>query len=186
MGEYRPAAVCQNGHPLTADVGTQPDLLERAGLLKNGQIIDPPDSQPPPTAGYCPHCAARVLIGCASCGEMIRGRWYETGVLVLSPPRYRPPPFCDYCGEAHPWANRQALLRQLETLLTHENEGLTRAEKLALHERFEKLRAGQLDENQEVRYWKFIKSKAPELARIGKQILPTVLSESVKKAIELA
>ena len=181
MGRYQPAAVCQNGHGIAGDLMSRLDLLERAGI--HGGVFTTPVGPDHPIAGFCSKCGAKVLIACTSCGERIRGRYQDSMVLTLA--SYSPPSFCDYCGEPHSWASREALLMKLETLLTHDNDALGSADKLAIRKKFEELRTGQLNEKQETNRWLFIKDKMPNFQSLGTPILHVILSESAKKALEL-
>ena len=119
-----------------------------------------------PYEPYCPGCGARTLVACASCGGRIRGRYHVDNVIFTNQ-RYRPPGFCDLCGAAHPWASRQQRIWEIENLL--EREGLSEAEELALREKFEELASGELDEDEQVERWKFIKAAVPESSNLGRK-----------------
>ena len=150
---YRSAAVCRRGHEITSSI-------EFRGEVEL----------------HCPDCGAKVLTACTACGDRIQGSYHSP--VVLTGTRYEAPDFCDRCGAPHPWASRQARLWAIENLL--DDEDLSDADRLELHERFDELRAGEVDEKRQIEIWKHIKNKVPGLLSIAGRIIESVTTEAMK------
>jgi hypothetical protein len=75
---FTSAAVCERGHPLTADLELHP------------------------AARFCSQCGATVMAACQGCGAEIQGHYVPPGVAGVSGP-YTPPSFCFSCGQPFPW-----------------------------------------------------------------------------------
>jgi hypothetical protein len=127
-----------------------------------------------------------LLSTCASCGERIRGVLLTPGVINLGQ-TYTPPPFCDKCGSPHPWAGRQARIYELQNLL--DEEGLDSATELAVREQLDALVDPDLDEREQAKRWKRIKSAVPgflDLEKAATQpILTSLLTAWLKKEVGL-
>jgi hypothetical protein len=106
----------------------------------------------------CSHCGAPVLTACPQCGNRIRGVYITPGVINLGQ-TYTPPDFCDRCGSALPWAGRQARVYELQNLL--DEEQLDSATELTVREQLEALTDPELDEAEQAKRWRRIKSAAP-------------------------
>ena len=134
MGEYRPASVCRRGHPDSSDISNR----------GHDPLVDGLSQRAPQS--YCSLCGAAVLKACQDCGARIRGRYHVDGAIIAR--TYRPPSFCDNCGSPHPWANRQALLWEIENKIAE--EPLDASTQLELREAFEELASGHLSEDDQV------------------------------------
>jgi hypothetical protein len=85
---FRVAAICRRGH--IASTGIVPGVV---------------------VARRCETCGAVVLLDCPACHTPIRGN--PVGIATF----YTPPDFCFACGQAFPWASRQAVVYALQNLL---------------------------------------------------------------------
>lgn len=130
-------------------------------------------------ANRCTTCGAEVLRGCPECGRPIRGAMPN----VLTP--YVPPDFCDNCGSPFPWLSRQGLIYQLENVL--DDVDLDPATKLEVREQLEALTAPELEEEEQLRRWRRVKEKAPELwqASGAQRILESLVSAAIKSQLGL-
>ena len=152
---YRAATVCSNGHPQ--------DALQT--------------SRPTGDLGRCGQCGGKVLAWCQTCGIRIRG--------VISPNEpYTPPAFCDECGAPHPWANREALVGELQNLL--EEQTATPEDLRQIGEDLDRLRDPGLSEHEQVKIAERVKRTVPDLIRVGTPILQAVLTAEAKRKLGLA
>jgi len=111
---FHAAAVCRRGHEQTS-------------------TLAPADRYP--SDEKCPTCGARVLVGCASCGIRIRGRFHIEPYMGDKHSLDKPwecPTFCDRCGAAHPWATREDRIFELENIL--DEEEIDEADRVFLHD----------------------------------------------------
>ena len=158
MAVYTPAAVCRRGHLESADINSDP--VE---------------------GGRCSDCGSEVLTACPECGTRIRGFIADSMVITID---WDEPSFCDHCGNAHPWANRQARIWELENLLDAEN--LPEAERLAVHEQLQRLESPDLDQDEEVERWRRVRDVAPGLFQSGRRIIESLVTEVIKRELGLA
>ena len=151
---YRSAAVCRRGHAASA-------ALESVPLAGD----------------FCSQCGSPVLRACTKCEARIRGSRY--GIAG----GYRPPDFCDRCGEAHPWASRQAMLYRLRDQL--DSEALEDAERRKLEQLLEKLESPNVSAEDERRFVERLRSVAPRLMDEAKPVLRAVITQAVLKGLGL-
>jgi hypothetical protein len=158
---FTTAAVCKRGHVATRDV-TSHAASER-----------------------CSRCGAMIMSTCASCGQRIRGVLITPGVVNLGQ-TYTPPQFCDQCGTPHPWAGRQARIYELQNKL--DEEELDSGTELVVREQLEGLLDPDLDEEEQAKRWKRIKSSAPGfLEKAATQpIVTSLLTAWLKKEVGLS
>jgi hypothetical protein len=132
---YLPAAICRRGHVITTDANS---------TLKTAK---------------CATCGAGVLTACPHCKNMIRGTYIVPGVIGFGS-EYAAPDFCGDCGNAFPWASRQARIYELMNLL--DAEELDPAAELKVREQLQALADADEDdeEGQEIR-WERVKRLAP-------------------------
>jgi hypothetical protein len=116
-----------------------------------------------------------VLTECPYCGQIIRGWYFVPGFIGVSED-YSAPDFCGDCGNAFPWASRQARIYELMNLL--DAEGLDAAAELKVREQLQALAdaASEEDEEAEEARWQRIKRLAPTLwEKSGAQQIITTL-----------
>jgi len=87
------------------------------------------DKYPELGARFCTKCGAETITDCPKCGEKIRGRYEETGIIVVGD-KYNPPSYCHNCGSPYPWTKSaidtaKALILEDELLSDMEKEKLT-------------------------------------------------------------
>jgi hypothetical protein len=160
VGYYTDAAVCRRGHVATSVI--------------SAEKLSP----------KCARCGAVVITNCAPCGNRIRGRWIEPGVINMGQ-TYAPPPFCDQCGSPHPWAGREARIYELQNLLDEEQLGP--AEELVVHEQLTALLNPELDEKEQLKRWKRIREAAPDflLKTASQPIVVSLITGVARKELGL-
>ena len=173
MGEFRAAAVCRRGHPVSSDISKR----------GSDPFVDGLHQRPPES--FCSVCGAAVLKECQDCGAPIKGRYHIDGVITGA--RYRPPNFCDNCSSPHPWATRQALIWEIENKIPQ--KALSASKRLELRETFEEIASGELSEDEQVKRWQsinpFLRKLPPEAWKTARKIIETVTSAYVKSKIGL-
>jgi hypothetical protein len=108
----------------------------------------------------------------------IRGDYYVPGFIGGG--NYTVPDFCDLCGAPFPWASRQARLWQLENLL--DDQDVSDADRLEIHEQVEALRAGDLPESEQAERWQRIKRLSPSLIGSGQKIVVSAVTAAIQKS----
>jgi hypothetical protein len=100
---------------------------------------------------------------------------------VIGGSDYRPPDFCDACAAPFPWASRQARLWEIENML--DEEQVSEADRLTLHEQLEALRMPDITEADQQERWIRIKKLAPGLMSVARPIITTVVSATIQKQL---
>lgn len=153
---YTAAAVCRRGHVETTIISQRERVADR-----------------------CAECGAVVLSACPSCGYRIKGVYFSPHVLSLGQ-TYTPPNFCDQCGSPYPWVGRQARIYELQNLLDEEH--LDAATELTVREQLEALADPDLEEAEQLKRWKRVKSAAPDfLLKAATQPIVTSLVTAYAK-----
>jgi hypothetical protein len=106
MGVYRTAQIYQNGHVITTDADTAPELR----------------------ADFCRQCGSKTTTKCPDCSASIRGHYHVDGVISLGR-NYAVPAFCHACGKPYPWTAAKLdaareLADELDELTPDEREKL--------------------------------------------------------------
>jgi hypothetical protein len=98
---------------------------------------------------------------------------------------YSPPDFCEDCGAPFPWLSRQGRIYLLENML--DEEALDGANRLEVQEQLEALTNPDLEEAEQERRWRRVKTLAPGFwEKSGAQkILETVVSAAIKAQLGL-
>jgi hypothetical protein len=159
MGTYMNAAVCTRGHIASSDMSVK---------------------APSPR---CAECGAPVLTGCPQCNFRIQGYYHVPG--VFGGYEYDKPNFCDRCGAAFPWVGRKARIYELQNRL--EEEHLDPATELIVREQLEALTDPDLDDAEQVKRWKRIKTAAPDflLKAATSPIVTSLITAEAKKQVGL-
>jgi hypothetical protein len=85
MGQYDAQEVCLNGHQTTANYYRHPEFRRK----------------------HCAKCGASTIHSCPKCGTDIKGDYHVEGVVAIGF-SVSVPPFCESCGQAFPWAAKEA------------------------------------------------------------------------------
>jgi hypothetical protein len=133
---YRPAAICRRGHVASTDIQLSPELASTK----------------------CGTCGAKIPRACPECNNSIRGRYYVPGVLGVGY-EYSPLDFCEDCGAPFPWLSRQGRIYLLENML--DEEAIDGASRLEAQEQLEALANPDLEEAEQERRWRRVKTLAP-------------------------
>ena len=121
---------------------------------------------------------------CPSCYQRLRGRYRVPGIVSVSA-SYTKPNFCDNCAAVLPWAGRDARIYELQNRL--DEEQLDAATELVVREQLEALMDPDLDEAEQVKRWKRIKTAAPDflLKTATSPIVTSLATAEAKKQLGL-
>jgi hypothetical protein len=158
MSRYS-AAVCMRGH-------YRDTILELR--TRRGETVE----------AFCSKCGAPVITACPTCDAKILGA-YEG---VVAPGPEEPEKFCAFCGGPYPWADREALVMQLQNQLEFE-PGLDDAGRLEVREKIAVLSAPEEDEKRRVKAGEALRKLVPKAWEGAKPILQTLVSAELQKRL---
>ncbi len=158
MINYTNAAICKRGHVYTSDLHQMPKTQK------------------------CQTCGAQIITQCQNCNVSVRGTevYEHVGGWAGS---YDPPDFCFNCGTPFPWVSRQGRIYQLQNIL--DEQDMDEATRLKVREQLESLLDQDVNEDKEIKIWKSIKGKSPELISAGMPIIKTIATQAILKATGL-
>lgn len=82
-GYYKESVICENGHRVSYS-------------HNSGEPFEP----------YCSECGAPTINKCKECGDSIKGKYYNTGIVVLSVYDKPIPFYCTNCSKEYPWTSK--------------------------------------------------------------------------------
>jgi len=157
-GWYDIAQVCLNGHVMNEMVKSSPQHNQK----------------------FCDKCGSVTITECPHCNTPIRGYYHADGVISLGF-KYSPPRFCYNCGKPFPWTEK-ALKAAKE--LADEIENLTKEEKEILKQSLDDLvKESPNVQVAALKFKKIMKKVGKTSTQAFKEILISILSESVKKLL---
>ena len=159
MGYYDVAQVCLNGHVITRNAESAPELRRE----------------------FCPKCGEPTIMKCPHCQAPIPGEYHIEGVAVVR--RHVPPPpkFCHACGAPYPWTERKI---EAAKVLADEMENLSPSEKNELKQSLDELyRDTPKTEVAAFRFKKIMAKVGKESYTAMKEIVIGVVSEAVRKSL---
>ena len=81
MGNFLNVQICGNGHITSLDIEMY-------------------------SFRFCPQCGSQTFYSCPSCGEPIRGKYFEYDTLFVPEPPDQTPFYCHNCGKPYPWTQK--------------------------------------------------------------------------------
>lgn len=157
---YDTAQICINGHIITDSIQVDPEDQKR-----------------------CDKCGGVLFIECQNCGANIRGREYIPDLWSGSRPiqLHKAPQFCYQCGNPYPWLETKIqaareLAQELDNISDDEKEILVKSiDEIVIDTPKTEVAA--------IRLKKILSKSGQQVAEAFKNILVSVVSESVKKMI---
>ena len=130
---------------------------------------------------FCPQCGSQTFYSCPSCGEPIRGKYFEYDTLFVPEPPDQTPFYCHNCGKPYPWTQK-IIDNAIELLSLDEN--LDSDTKSIIKNAIPNLLVDTPETPVSVAKYRSAMSKTGQIVKDSmRQLLIDIITESAKKII---
>ncbi len=156
MGNFLNVQICGNGHITSLDIEMY-------------------------SFRFCPQCGSQTFYSCPSCGEPIRGKYFEYDTLFVPEPPDQTPFYCHNCGKPYPWTQK-IIDNAIELLSLDEN--LDSDTKSIIKNAIPNLLVDTPETPVSVAKYRSAMSKTGQIVKDSmRQLLIDIITESAKKII---